>query len=306
MSEGFGLDWLRLREPHDLRARSRALARRFGAAVQERASGETATLVDLGAGSAANFRALAPLIPGNQDWRLVECDRRLLAHQGAEIAQWARSQGWRVTHGHGVVTVATGVAHWRAHSIELDLARCLSDLPLTVHGITCAALLDLVSAAWLERLADGIVATRAPFLAALNVDGRREWQPAHADDAATARAFARHQSGDKRFGPALGPDASAAADALFRARGYGIASAAGEWRLGAGDGAMLAELIEDTAAAAGEAGSLPAVARWRADRHAELKRGELRLAVGHVDILAEPDESASREARTSDGSLSQL
>ena len=295
MSEAFGLDWLRLREPHDLRARSRALARQFGTAVRTHAGGETAALVDLGAGSGANLRALAPLIPGDQDWRLVDRDRALLAHQAAEIAQWARGQGWRVTLGKGVVTVATGVAHWRAYSVELDLARDLSGLPLSVHGVTSAALLDLVSAEWLERFADRIAAARVPFLAALTVDGRREWQPAHADDAAIARAFARHQSGDKGFGAALGPGAPAAAEALFRARGYRVSAATGEWRLGGGDAAILAGLIDGTAEAAGEADSTLPVGRWREDRHAALRRGELRLAVGHVDIFAEPDESAAAQ-----------
>jgi hypothetical protein len=291
MSEDFGLDWLRLREPHDLGARSRTLARQFGAAVRARAGNETASVVDLGAGSGANFRALAPLISGGQDWRLVDHDRVLLGHQAAEIAQWARGQGWRVTHGSGIVTVATGSAHWRAYSVELDLARDLAALPLSVHGVTCAALLDLVSAAWLGQLADRVTAAHAPFLAALNVDGRRDWTPPHSDDAAIASALARHQHGNKGFGPALGADAVAAAWALLGARGYRVMSAAGAWRIGADDGAMLAELIDGTAAAAAKADPGLATTRWRDDRHQALRQGALGLAVGHVDILAEPDES---------------
>ena len=80
MSEGFGLDWLRLREPHDLRARSRALARQFGAAVRARAGNETASVVDLGAGSGANFRVLAPLISGDQDRVVPRCYDDVLLH----------------------------------------------------------------------------------------------------------------------------------------------------------------------------------------------------------------------------------
>ncbi|HKX09216.1 MAG TPA: class I SAM-dependent methyltransferase, partial [Stellaceae bacterium] len=252
---------------------------------------ETASVVDLGAGSGANFRALAPLIPGDQDWRLVDHDLALLAHQAAEIAQWARGQGWRVTHGSSIVTVATGSAQWRAHSVALDLARDLAGLPLSVHGVTCAALLDLVSASWLEQLADRITAARAPFLAALNVDGRRDWLPSHPDDPAVARAFARHQHGDKGFGPALGINAVAESEVLFKARGYRVSSAAGAWRLGADDGAMLAGLIDGTAAAAADADPALTVARWRDDRHQALRQGTITLTVGHVDILAEPDES---------------
>ena len=296
MRERFGLDWLRLREPHDLRARSRSLARQFGTAVRARAGTETASLVDLGAGSGANFRTLAPLVPGDQDWRLVDHDRVLLAHQAAEIAQWARGQGWRVTHGSGVVTVATGAAQWCAHSIDLDLTRDPAALTLGAHGITCAALLDLVSGTWLEQLADAIAAARVPFLAALSVDGRRDWSPAHPVDPAIARAFARHQRGDKGFGPALGPDAPAFTETLFRARAYRVTTATGAWQLSAVDAAILAALIDGTAEAARALESASTVDRWRADRHAALAERTLTHAVSHVDILAEPDESPAAQA----------
>ena len=291
MSEGFGLDWLRLREPHDLRARSRDLARQFGKAVRARAGNETADVVDLGAGSGANFRALAPLISGDQHWRLVDHDRALLAHQAAEIAQWARGQGWRVTHGSNVVTISALGSRWQAHGVEFDLSRDLPSLPLSAHGVTCAALLDLVSPAWLEGLADRIAAARVPFLAASNVDGRRHWEPTHPEDAAIARAFADHQHREKGFGPALGPDAPAKLETLFRARRYRVTTIAGEWRLGAADPVMLAALVDGTAEAASETDPAQSWGRWRADRRASLAEGMLRLAVGHVDILAEPDES---------------
>ena len=54
---------------------------------------------------------------------------------------------------------------------------------------------------------------------------------------------------------------------------------------------MLAELIDGTAAAAADADPALTVARWRDDRHEALRQGTITLTVGHVDILAEPDES---------------
>ncbi|HVM80911.1 MAG TPA: class I SAM-dependent methyltransferase [Stellaceae bacterium] len=294
MSEGFGLDWLRLREGQDMRARSRTLARGFGAAVRRKAGDAPALLVDLGAGSGAGFRALAPLIAGDQEWRLVDHDRALLGHQAAEIAQWARGQGYRVTHGMGVVTVATGRAHWRAHSIDRDLAAGLESLSLSsAHGVACAALLDLVSESWLRALADRLASSRVPFLAALSVDGRREWRPEHGEDALVLSAFARHQVGDKGFGTALGPEAPRVARAVFEERGYGVMAAPADWRLDAVDDALLAALVDGDAAAAAESEPAAAsrIAKWRADRHAARAEGTLRLTVGHVDILAVADES---------------
>ena len=78
---------------------------------------------------------------------------------------------------------------------------------------------------------------------------------------------------------------------MLKARRHRVRSAAGSWWIGADEGAALAELIDGTASAAAEADPALAVARWRDDRHEALRQGTLRLAVGHVDILAEPDES---------------
>ena len=288
MSQSFDLDWLRLREVADRRARSRALARRFAMAVRARARGDTAVLLDLGAGTGANFRALAPLIPGDQDWRLIDRDAQLLAHQPAEIAQWARAQGYRVAHGSGIAAISSGDAQWRAHSVALDVT-ALDRLPLAgVHGVTCSALLDLVSMDWLGDLVRRLGAARLPFLAALSTDGRREWQPAHEADPVIAAAFARNHRGDKGFGPALGGDAPEEAASVLRGVGYAVESELTDWRLGAESEALLELLIDGTAAAATEAdtAATPAIAEWRTARHAERESATLRLLIGHQDIFA--------------------
>jgi hypothetical protein len=296
VSGGFSLDWLRLREAPDMRARSRPLARRFAAAVRRRAGDGPALLVDLGAGSGSSFRALAPLIPGEQDWRLVENDPALLGFQAAEIAQWARGQGHPASLGSGLAVVTSGSAAWRAHSVAHDLATGLDGLPLSgAHGVTASALLDLVSAEWLARLALRLAAVNAPFLAALTVDGRRGWLPAHRDDALVDHLFVRHQRGDKGFGAALGPTAAESAAALFRGHGYAVATVASDWRLEAGDDALLEILIEGAADAAGDVDpdARGRLDRWREARHAARAAGTLRLAVGHVDILATRDETSA-------------
>ena len=89
----------------------------------------------------------------------------------------------------------------------LDLATGLDSLALDGAGITASALLDLTSAAWLDRLAERC--GRAPLLMALSFDGRLSWQPALAEDDLVRDRFLAHQRTDKGFGPALGPDAAA-------------------------------------------------------------------------------------------------
>jgi hypothetical protein len=291
VTQGFGLDWLRLREVADRRSRSRALARRFAAAVRARAGGGTALLLDLGAGTGANFRVLAPLIACDQDWRLIDRDPALIAHQPTEIAQWGRAQGYRVAHGSGLASISVGGAEWRVHSTGLDLTD-LDGLPLMgVHGVTCSALLDLVSNDWLAALARRLASGYLPFLAALSTDGRREWRPPHQADVVIARAFAGHHRRDKGFGPALSDDAPAVMAAIFESLGYAVSREPSDWRLGAESNAVLELLIEETAAAAGEVEPAAAatIANWRRARLAERGRGELRLLVGHADLVAIPN-----------------
>ena len=90
---GFKADWLQRREPFDAAARDRDLARRFGAVLGD-GQNKPRRIVDLAAGSGANFRALAPLLGGDQDWLLVDHDPLLIAAQAAEIARWSTRNGW--------------------------------------------------------------------------------------------------------------------------------------------------------------------------------------------------------------------
>ncbi|HLI19577.1 MAG TPA: hypothetical protein VKV32_00555, partial [Stellaceae bacterium] len=216
----FALAWLRLRESADLAARNPRLARSFAAAV---ATESPLRIIDLASGSGANARALLPRIAGDQEWQLIDRDRDLLAAQGEEFTLWARRQGYPVAAGGGRIAIEARQAQWRLTTVPLDLARDLASLAeMAADGITAAAFFDLVSEAWLAAFVDLIAQRRLPMLAALTVDGRRDWEPCRDDDAIVAAAFARHQSRDKGFGPALGGAAPARLETLLQAAGYRV------------------------------------------------------------------------------------
>ncbi|HZS84388.1 MAG TPA: class I SAM-dependent methyltransferase [Stellaceae bacterium] len=256
----FSREWLALREPLDAQARDAELTRRFVAALPAHPR-----LLDLAAGSGANFRYLAPRFGGAQDWLLVDKDAALLAAARSDAPSCCVS--------------------CRA----LDLARDLGRLDFgAFDGIAANALLDLVSAAWLDDFAGRIAAARRPLLVTLSVDGRAEWRPAAPEDALIAAAFACHQARDKGFGPALGAAAAGHLAQRLTAAGYEVAMRRSDWRLG--PGAALEAVIEGMAGAAREAmpDRAAAIAAWAERRRAQAREGALSLRLGHVDLFGAP------------------
>lgn len=267
---GFSADWLALREPHDLRARSAAVVDAAAASVEPLTS---VRIVDLACGTGSNLRALSPHLPGQQNWKLIDNDLSLLAR--ASATRLAR---------HVVVA-----------AIPLDLSR---DLEAALDGpvdlVTTSALLDLVSESWLDRLAVEIAARSIPLYAALSYDGRIALTPSDPFDTAIVAAVNAHQRTDKGFGPALGPAAAAFAIARFEALGYSVVRGASDWMLGPDDREMQTEILAGWASAVHDMGALsPAeIAAWLARRRAAVAVGRSSLRIGHIDFFSTP--SATR------------
>jgi hypothetical protein len=263
---GFSADWLDLREPYDLRARSPAVLDALAAAVAGR---ESVAVVDLACGAGATRRAIASRLSRRQSWRLVDNDPRLLA-RAAEAAP----------------TAGTDVA-----AFAVDLARDLeAALAEPVDLVTVSALLDLVSAEWLDRLAAAIAARGLSLYAALTYDGRVTFEPTDALDARMIAAVNQHQRGDKGFGPALGPTAAFEAIARFEALGYAIVQDVSDWTFGGLDRAIQSDLLAGWGAAAREVGSLTRaeIEGWLARRRNHVASGRSSMRVGHVDFFARP------------------
>jgi hypothetical protein len=287
---GFSLDWLRLRAPFDRAARDAGLARRFAAALR-RPADRPVRLVDLGTGTGANARALAPLIGGDQDWLLIDKDPALLGFCAAEHIAWAAREGYGVEKEPGAVVIRAGTARWRlvARCIDLaaDLARAVAE---PYDGVALSGLADLAAPAWIDALAVQIERRRAPLLSTLMVDGRREWQPPAEADALIRDAFAAHQRRDKGLGPALGSSAPVYLGARLAAAGCAVATAASDWHIGPEHPAMLSATLQAERRAALEVRpeAETVIAGWTEERRAALAAGRLSLMVGHRDLLALP------------------
>jgi SAM-dependent methyltransferase len=278
--EAFGADWLALREPFDAAAResSSLLVARLRTL---RPGPGPWRVMDLGCGTGANWRWLAPRLGGEQQWLALD-------HDAALLRAWPLSAGAQVPldepwHWRGVRFDATVLRR------EAELAHGLHALPWdAVQLVTASALLDLAGAEWLDELVRRATDARATLFFALNVDGGHDWTPTVADDAWIGELFAAHQGRDKGLGPALGARAVPWLKQALRERGYRVALGRSDWHVRREDQAMKIAMIEGFARAAieQEPTQAPLVWAWRARRMRKLGWGSLR--VGHLDLLAWP------------------
>jgi hypothetical protein len=284
---GFSPEWLALREPFDAAARSAALIAELRTHVARGTAAAPLAVVDLGAGAGSNLRYLAPLLGGAQRWRLADHDRALLDAALAATNAWAKQRGSEVTRTATALEIrgAAFACDVRCEPVELAELTAV-ELP---HGglVTAAALLDLVSRDWLDKLAQRCRAARAAVSLALTYDGRTTAKPGEPEDAAVLALFNRHQLFDKGFGPALGMRAAAAAEAAFEAHGYELRLATSDWLVGPEEHALQLALLEGWLGAALEIApeSRLALTSWFERRRAHVLAGRSSLSVGHVDLV---------------------
>jgi hypothetical protein len=262
----FSLDWLRMREPYDARARNLAVLDAVATAV---AGHPSVALVDLACGAGATLRAIASRLPPRQDWRLVDNNLSLLARAAPSVP----------------------VAGQNTTAVPIDIA---CDLEAALDGpldlVVTSAFLDLVSSAWLDRFTTEAAVRALPVYAALTYDGRVEFEPPDPLDASMIAVVNQHQRRDKGFGPAIGPTAAMAAITRFRALHYSIVQGTSDWIFGPHDQTIQSEFISTWVMAARESEqiSVSEIIAWFERRGDHLRRGCSSMRVGHVDFFARP------------------
>jgi hypothetical protein len=247
--------WLVLRESADAAARSDELAeclRRYLPAA------DRLVIHDLGGGSGAMGRWLAPRLPGPQHWVVHDRDADLLER-----------------------AVAAPAADVTVEVRRSDVTRLTPGDLIGADVIVASALLDLLTADDLARMLRAC--TARPLLLALTVVGRVSLSPAHPLDARIVAAFNAHQRRDGL----LGPDAVAAA---VQELGGDVLVRPSPWRFNGDHSELAAEWLGGWVAAACEQEpALLADAGAYLDRRlAQVGTGKLAVTVDHADLLVLP------------------
>ena len=259
--------WLAVREPADAAARAGALVDEIRHSLP---ADRPLVIYDLGCGTGATMRWLAPQLPGPQHWIGYDLDAHLLATFNAAPAQVA-ADGSPVT------------TETRCRDVTQLKAGDLADATL----ITCSALLDLLSADELDRLVRSCASARCPVLITLTVTGAVRLSPRHPLDELVAAAFNSHQrrtTGGRRL---LGPDAADTARRMFTELGCDVVGHASPWRLGPARRQLTYAWFAGWLAAACEQDSHLATATrsYARVRLAGASAGRLQALVQHRDLL---------------------
>jgi len=223
-------------------------------------------VIDLGAGTGANQRWLAPRLPFQQRWIHLDHDPTI-------------SRALPLPSDTMIID----------DSVEA-LKRLLADGTNDHRLVACSALLDVLTFGHLDAVCRAMIDNQVPALFSLSVTGTQSVRPGDPNDQRLLGAFNDHQ---RRAGRA-GPHAITMAADTLRAGGFAVGIQETPWRLTASsDSAFVEQLLQERlhAAVAQDPSLAPVAKAWFELRRAQLEVGVLQMEVGHRDILALPGGS---------------
>ncbi|MFZ1118286.1 MAG: hypothetical protein WAN44_20930, partial [Propionibacteriaceae bacterium] len=260
-------DWLAARVAADDAARaatvSTLLPELSRYLIEAAGPGGTVQIIDLGAGTGANQRWLAPRLPIQQRW--LHLDHNPVISRSLPLA------------------AETEIVDESVEALGELLTRSSGDRQL----VSCSALLDVLTTEQIQAVCRAVIVNRVPAFFSLTVTGGLRLSPADAHDQLLLAAFNDHQ---RRAGRA-GPEATTLTVNLLRAAEFTVTTQETPWRLTAESGlAFVDQMLEERLAAA--VAQDPALARtaaaWLELRRAQLAAGLLRIELDHCDMLGLP------------------
>lgn len=284
----FEAGWLHERYRFDAAARCQRIQ---AAAVAYFAGRSRLRVLDLGAGLGANTRYYATVLPGDQEWTLLEHDPTLAAQCPSALAVWAEERGWqaRRTAAHNLridrgdtcieIRVVHGPVEHMDRAVSLD----------RVDVVTANALFDLFSVEQFRALAAQLAAKRVPLLTTLNYTDMA-FVPCQAADKGFLRLYEQHMTREQAWGQAMGPQCADHMRTVLTSRGYTVLHGTSVWTVSETDQAMLQAMLGFMHTAISSvlpsADALNAFHTWLAAKNHLMAQRRLRLRVRHADFFA--------------------
>ena len=263
-------EWLALREAADAAARANDLVEHL---KRQLPGAGRQVIHDLGCGTGAMARWLAPLLSGPQHWILHDLDADLLAVAESEPPGPAADGA--------AVTIETR---------QSDISRLGPSELAGTTLITASALLDILTEQELLALIATCAGARCPILLTLSVVGRVDLTPAEPLDRRIAAAFDAHQRRFTERGRLLGPDAVGVTVQQLSQSQTEVLVRPSPWRLGHSEAELTAEWLSGWVGAAceQEVELATEVGPYVRRRLAQAAARALRVTVDHADLLISP------------------
>jgi hypothetical protein len=288
--------WLETRYAYDARARSKEIER---IVLQDLASRRFLRIVDLGAGLGSNLRYYAGVFDCDQEWFCIERDGLLCREFAARLKKWAATLAWscRPT-ARGVILRKDGTtvsAHLLPSSfLPFPAALAEYDLDLAMGN----AVFDLLSRRQFLHLARALADRSVPLLATLNYASMK-FAPARAGDRKIVESYERHMTLPRAEGAPMGPGCVPAMERILASEGYEVLKSESPWTISRRDHPLFRLLLQYVERSVGSIRNgvvgTADLRAWAARKKAEVRSGEVRLCVRHLDLYARlPQAPASR------------
>lgn len=283
--------WLSYRAACDTAARNKSIERKFLEFFDHK---PTLDIVDVGAGTGANFRYYFNRIKQNQHWTFIEKDARLTEETNACMAQFAQQQGYKLEQKNSNlihISADTKQASIKIIQGSLHDIEHLVSLP-DADVVTANAVFDLISYEQFDALVHKLKKEYVCLLSTMNYY-EISFLPFSEADMRFIHWYHMYMKRPQSFGIAMGPDACEEMLDLLHQHGMIIVQEASQWHITRNNTAMhhfLLNFMEDAVHSLNLAAcEKEAFDQWMAERKQLCRERKLEIYVDHNDIFAYPD-----------------
>ncbi|MCI4647387.1 class I SAM-dependent methyltransferase [Phaeodactylibacter sp.] len=286
----FATDWLEERYRFDVAARNPKVE---AACLQYFAQHPMVSIIDIGAGTGANFIYLSEKFPQSQQWALVELNPNLLKRARERLKIWAAAKGYTVRENGQRLDFQRSGQHIHIQLLQgslLELPRLLQ--PGQYQLVTASAVFDLLSKQMLSDLIQTFHHNRLALLTTLNYESMA-YLPGDAEDKRWIELYEAHMQREQDFGRALGPGCSD-----FLENGYAqlptaqTLRAPSRWQIEPADTSMHGHMLQFLEKSLLEMTSMghsgKGLDAWLQRKKTQLQAQQLRLSVVHSDFFTAP------------------